>query len=149
MMKEDMERMHKKMAVDLFNQTWNYLNSNTRNEEDNFLMIHTAHASLYHWYQVGDVLNLARGEWMISHVYGILQLGESALYHGKRSLTLCLENAIHDFDLAFAYETIARAYKAMNHMIDYTHYYDLALEAGESIQKDEDREYFMEQLQLL
>lgn len=148
-MKDEMERIHKKLAVDLFNQTWNYLDSSTRSEETDFLMIHTAHASLYHWYQVGDALNHARGEWMVSHVYGVLQLGESALYHGKRSLHLCLENNIGDFDLAFAYETIARAYKVMNHMIDYTHYYDLAVESGQSILQDEDREYFFQQLQLL
>ena len=35
-------------------------------------MIHAAHASRYHWSQVGTKANLARGEWQVSRVYTVL-----------------------------------------------------------------------------
>ena len=55
-------------------------------------MIHAAHASRYHWGEVGDDVNLARGEWQCSRVYAVLGRGEPALWHARR----CVEIAEAD-----------------------------------------------------
>lgn len=140
------EEWHKRQAVDLFNQTWDLMDKNNRTDEENFLMIHMAHASRYHWTLVGEPLNLARGEWQVSRVYATLGMGEPALLHGHYSLDLCLENNIGDFDLAFGYEAVARASKLIGEEELFEIHFASAEEAAESIEKEEDREYFMKEL---
>ena len=109
-------------------------------------MINTAHASLYHWMQVGTPLNFARGEWQVARVYSLCGRVEPALHHAENSLRICLENDITDFDLAFAYEAIARAYSIEHQSEKVTEYRNLALAAAEKIKSKEDRDYFLSQL---
>jgi hypothetical protein len=102
-------KWHKTMAVDSFNLTWDLLDNKSRTQADDDRMVHAAHASRFHWGEVGGPLNLARGEWQISRVYSVLRRPVQAEFHARRSLELCLANNITDFDLAFAYEALARA----------------------------------------
>ena len=105
---------HKKTAIECFNLCWDFMDKQDRTKEDDLKMIALAHRSLHHWKLVGTPLNEARGEWQVSRVYSILGIGEAALYHGLKSLTICQQNNIGDFDLAFGYEAVARAYSVMN-----------------------------------
>ena len=100
------------LAAQLFNETWRRLEHERRTRPDDDRMIHAAHASRYHWGQVpaATPAHLARGEWLISRVYSVLGRTEPALHHAQRVLDLCQENSIGDFDLAFAYEALARAH---------------------------------------
>ncbi len=41
------------------------------------------------------------GEWLISHVYAVLNRPEVALYHAQRCLDLCQESNVKDFDIAY------------------------------------------------
>jgi hypothetical protein len=52
------------LAAQLFNETWRLLELEGRGRDDDDRMIHTAHASRYHWGQVPGVTpaHLARGE---------------------------------------------------------------------------------------
>jgi hypothetical protein len=68
-----------------------------------------AHASLHHWRQAGGPLEEARGEWLVSHVYAVLGRGEPALHHARRSYDLCVREGYGGFDIAYAYEGMARA----------------------------------------
>ena len=54
------------------------------------------------------------------------------------------ENTIGDFDLAYAYEAMARAYAAFGQKSQCEHYLQLAQQAGEQIQniEPEDKEIF-------
>jgi len=45
--------IHKQLAVDLFNQTWNLIDKDERTEEETRTLVNSAHASLYHWRRVG------------------------------------------------------------------------------------------------
>jgi hypothetical protein len=133
---------HKELGIELFNATWDLIDKPNRTEAENFEMINKAHASCYHWSQGGGTaLNNARGEWQLSHVYALLGMGESALVHGKYSLDICLKNNIKDFDLAFGYESMARAYKVLNNIEKMNEYKKLALDTCKNIEKDEDRNY--------
>src|SRR4051812_15436843 len=101
---------HRRLAVDLFNRTWELMDEPLRSAAQTDEMIHAAHASRYHWGVGGEPVNLARGEWQISRVYATLGRAEPALYHAQRSLDIVQANEIADFDLAFAHEALARAH---------------------------------------
>ncbi len=93
----------------MFNRVWRLLEAKRRTLAEDDEMIHAAHASRYHWGVVGKPVQVAIGEWQVSHVYAVLGHPESAVYHAQRSLAVCRENRIGDFPLAFAYEALARA----------------------------------------
>lgn len=145
-MSKDKAKKHKKMAKRSFNSTWDLLENPDRTAQEDQKMIHSAHASRYHWGEVGTPLNFARGDWQISRVYAVLNMGNPALKYGKSSLKTCLDNGIGDFDLAFGYESVARAYAVLGDAENMKEFQDQALEAAKSIEKDEDREYFLSEL---
>jgi hypothetical protein len=139
------------LAAQLFNDTWRLLEQEQRTRADDDRMIHTAHASRYHWGQVPAVTpaHLARGEWLISRVYAVLERPEPALHHARRVLDLCQENAIGDFDLAFAYEALARAHAVAGDAARTRDYTDQALAAAEDIADDEDRDLVFADLETI
>ncbi len=98
----------RKLAADLFNGVWTLMETEDRTPGQDDRMLHMAHASRYHWEQVGTAANLARGEWLCSRVYAVLRRPEPALHHARRVLELCVEHGLADWDLAFAHEAIAR-----------------------------------------
>ena len=145
-MTEITPEIHKKLGVDLFNKVWGLIDKSDRTDEEDDLMINAAHASLYHWMQVGEPVNRSRGEWQISRVYSLCGRADPALYHAEKNLQICLENGIGDFDLAFAYEALARAYAVENHVEKVVEYRTLGLAAAQLIEKKEDRDYFLTEL---
>ena len=58
----------------------------------------------------------------------------------RRCLDHYLENGIGDWDLAFAYEALARGHKIAGDDAEYRRNLELAGEAGTKIADDEDRE---------
>jgi hypothetical protein len=147
--KKHSEEEHKKFAVDLFNLTWSLLDKKNRTKDEDDKMIHAAHASRFHWGEIGAPLHFERGEWQISRAYSVLKRSEPALYHAKRCLEICKENNIRDFDIAFAYEAMARACAIAGNKIECEKYTKLAREAGEQIKKKEDRDYFFSELKTI
>ncbi len=145
----DTTALHRKFAVDCFNGTWGLLDKPDRSPEDDASMIHMAHASRYHWGQIGTPLEFARGDWQISRVYATLGLGEMALRYAKSSLDLCHAHGYDDFDLAFAYEALARACAVMGDLSRRDEYLLLANEAGHAIAEEEDRTYFFKELKTI
>jgi len=99
----------RQLAVDLFNHTWELLELTGRTPDQDDEMIHAAHASRYHWGGVGTAANRARGEWQCSRVYAVLGRAEPSLHHARRCLAICEEHDLGDWDLAAAWEAIARA----------------------------------------
>lgn len=97
------------LAVGLFNLVWTLLEKPNRSREQDDEMLHAAHASRYHWGEVGEAVNLARGEWQCSRVYAVLGRGEPALWHARRCIEIYEENGIGDWDIASGYEAMARA----------------------------------------
>ena len=99
------------LAVGLFNYTWTLLETPNRTSEQDDEMIHEAHASRYHWGEVGEAVNVARGEWQVSRVYAVLGRAEPALYHARRCLEInkANEGGREDWELGSAYEAMARA----------------------------------------
>lgn len=102
---------HRALAASLFNRTWTLLDRQDRDAEADTEMVHAAHASAWHWMQAapGDPLRRSRSEWQCSRVYAVLRQPEPALRHARLALDICERHGIADFDLAFAYEALARA----------------------------------------
>lgn len=141
------QEWHRKFAVTLFNQVWDLLDKTERSPEEDDVMLHAAHASRFHWGEIGTPLEFARGEWQISRVYAVLLRPEAALHHARRCLELCTAHGIGDFDLAFAYEALARGYAVAGEAAASHEAGRLATQAGEQIAAAEDRSYFFSELQ--
>ncbi|MHA1941699.1 MAG: hypothetical protein ACW99F_07285 [Candidatus Hodarchaeales archaeon] len=146
---------HRKMAAQLFNQTWDLIEKgDKRTSVEDESMIHSAHASRYHWevvvnsgkYPKTGPINLERGDWQISRVYSMLKRPIAAKYHAKQCLTICKENKIGDFDIAFAYEALARA-ASLEGDKNYQELHKKAREYGNQISKEDDKKYFFSELE--
>jgi hypothetical protein len=139
--------LHKELAVELFNQVWDLLEREDRTVEEDDRMVHAAHASRFHWGEIGTPLEFERGEWQVSRVYAVLSRPHGALYHGQRCLEICQANAIGDFDIAFAYEALARAHAVAGNVEKSWEYVALAQQAAGQIADEGNREYFLSELQ--
>ena len=97
----------RQLGVELFNGTWALIESRA----DDDVMLNMAHASAYHWAVAPECLpqNRARSEWLLARVYALLGRAEPSLHHARRCLAWCEEHGLRDWDLAFAYEALARA----------------------------------------
>lgn len=137
---------HKKFAVDCFNRIWTLLGKKARTSDDNEMLIHLAHTSLYHWLHAGTPLNEQRGEWMLSRVYTVLEDRDKSLHHARRCLALTERHGFKDFDLAYAYEAMSRAYALNRLPVECRKYLDLARKAGEDIAEKDDRDLFLKDL---
>jgi DNA-binding transcriptional MerR regulator len=100
----------RQLAVDLFNLVWTLLEQTGRTVEDDDRMVHAAHASRYHWGQVGGPEQIAIGEWQCARVYSVLDRAEPALHHARRCLEISLAGSVPDWMVASAHEGLARAY---------------------------------------
>ena len=137
----------RQVAVDLFNFVWSLLDMPERSREDDDRMLHAAHASRFHWGEVGEPVNAVRGEWQISRVYAVLGRPEPALFHARRCLELCERHGIGDFDLAYAYEALARASYVAGQRQAVDQYLDLARDAAARIAERDDRDLFLRDLE--
>ena len=140
------DSIHRQLAKESFNATWTLLDKTDRTEEEDDLMIHTAHASRYHWGHIGSPLEFERGEWQISRVYAVLDRGEPALYHARRCLEICKANHIADFDIALAYEAMARAYAIAKNQAECERYLEHAKTAADQIEDKANRDYVLSEL---
>ncbi len=145
-MTEEQKKIHHKLAVDCFNSTWGLLDKKDRTPEDDADLIHTAHASRYHWGQIGTPLEFQRGEWQISRVYSVLSHGEAALYHAKICHDICTKNGIDDFDMAFACEAMARAHSVLGNNIKKDIFIEMTKSASEKIADPGNKEYLLGEL---
>ena len=100
----------RQLAADLFNLVWTLLEKTGRTTEDDDRMVHAAHASRYHWGQVGGPEQLAIGAWQCARVYSVLGRAEPALHHASRCLDIATASTVPDWLIASAHEGLARAY---------------------------------------
>lgn len=115
----DQRDLHRWFGVQLNNQMWDTIEddgvgANTSQLEKERLL-YSAYASAYHWRNVGNEANYARGEHLISRMAARLGDGDLALHHARRCLELVEAHpgVMEDWDEAFAYEALARASAAV------------------------------------
>jgi uncharacterized protein YndB with AHSA1/START domain len=105
-------------------------------------LIHAVHASQWHWSHGGGSLEAARGEWLLSHVYAVLGNAPAALRHAQRCLEITDADGYEDFDRAYAYEALGRAYSVGGDTTAAQEWRERAEAAGKLIANDEDRKIF-------
>lgn len=147
--KEIVEGFHRKTAAELFNFVWDMLDKHDRTEEEDRLMIHAAHASLFHWLQVGDEENDFLGEWQVSRVYSVLGKGESALYHANNSLSVCRKNGFKGFNLAYAHEAISRAQSVLKNFKEAEVNLEKAVHLSKDLDNEEEKKLLEDDLKTL
>jgi hypothetical protein len=140
------DQLHRKLGADLFNGTWTLLERSDRTAADDVRMIHMAHASAYHWLQAGGPQNFARSHWQCSRVYAAVGRAEPALYHARFVLDICERHGIGDFDLAYAYEALARAYAVGGDSAESARWLARARAAAAGIAEQDDRDLLLADL---
>jgi len=135
------EETERRLAADCFNRTWTLMEMEARSAAEDDEMIHCAHASAYHWAQVGTAVNRARGEWQCSRVYALLGRAEPALAHARRCLELVEANPAEteSWDLPAAYEALARAHSVAGDSGEAARHVALGREALAAVEDEEDR----------
>ncbi len=139
-----LSQAHLHFAMDFHGRTWELLEKKVRTPDENERMLDYAHASLAHWRAAGMEVRHQRGEWMLARVYAVLGEGQLALYHAQRCMQL-LETSrseMEDFDFAFAYEAMARAYAINGDKAEAAKFIEVAQKAGDAIGGKEDRDVF-------
>jgi hypothetical protein len=133
---------HHALGAALFNHVWTLLEQEERTASETDEMIHAAHASRFHWSRADDSapVNLARGEWQCSRVYAVVGRAEPALWHAQRCLAINEANGIADFDLAAAYEALARAHAVAGDTAAAARWKAKAITALDGIADPDDRE---------
>ncbi|MGH8862640.1 MAG: MerR family transcriptional regulator [Jatrophihabitantaceae bacterium] len=141
----------RRLGAALFNATWTMLEKEQRTRADDDAMLHMAHASRHHWGRAADVTpaHLGRGEWQCSRVYAVLGRAEPCLHHAQRYLDICTENGIADWDLAFAYEALARGHAVAGDPEQARAFTEQALAAAEQIAEDDERELVLSDLETI
>lgn len=141
-----MQQAQEKLAKMYFNSVWDLLEKTDRTPEDDEAMIHATHASCYLWMQVGTPVNHQRGEWQVARVYTILGHFAAALRHANCCLELTDKHLelMQDFDIAFAYECVARANAIAGNRQVATKYIEFAEQAGQDIKDPDDRKVFFD-----
>jgi len=102
---------HRALGVGLYNRTWELLEVVDRTPAQDDELVHTAHASAFHWARASSGVERARSEWLCSRVYAVLGRGGEAERHAQRCLDI-LDDApegMKDWDRAAAAEAMARA----------------------------------------
>ena len=143
---------HRQLGVDLYNGTWALIEREGRTPEEDDEMLHRAHASAYHWLQAPHTAaNEARSHWLCSRVHVLAGQPEGALHHARRCLAFVEGNGddMEDWDLAGAYEALARAHAAAGDVDEARRHLELARAATAKIADPEDKEHIEADLESL
>ena len=138
----------RRVAVHLFNRTWDLLDlGDARADDQTAEMIDCAHASQWHWSQIGGLEQRVVGEWMISRVNAAAGHGEAAVRHAHRALALMHSgDGLPDWLEASVQEGLARAHLAAGDRDAAEFAAHAAHEALGAVSDAEDRELIAGQL---
>jgi tetratricopeptide (TPR) repeat protein len=136
---------HRTLAVAAFNSTWDLLDvtDDERSEDQNEEMLRRAYAAAYHWQRAEGyaTVNEARSLWMLSRVWRAIGNGPQALYYANRCLAVTEEANLVDFDLAYAFDGMARALALTGKVDEARTWWERAMEV--EVQNDGDRQQLL------
>ena len=139
------DESHLMFAKRTNSDAWKLLQKEDLSNEEESLLLYTVYSSAYHWMFAGTSLNIQRAEWLISRAYIKLNNGSAALVHAKKCQELTNKgiSGIKDFDFAYAYEAMARAYALIGDFKNASIFYRKANESAKSIANQEDKKLFL------
>jgi len=134
------------LARQLFNKTWELIESSDRNPEQDRMMLVTACAAFLHWDAVGTEENRAIADWQIAHVASLLGYGDLALAHATSALHRVRAARLPDWLHASALEGVARAHATAGNTAARDAYLHRATDAVARVADAEERELIMSQI---
>jgi len=138
---------HRVLAVQLFNRTWELLES-PRTPADDRTMLACALASRLHWTGIGGSDNYAAGDWLIAHVASRLGYADLALDFATSAneIALAADPPVSAWLVASTQEGLARAHATAGRDDERDHYAAAARQTLETVDDPEDRELIASQL---
>lgn len=137
-----------KLAKSLFNSCWELMDKPDRTLEEDGEMVHLAHASRWHWGNVGGTQEKAIGEWQCSRANAILGNSYAAVLHATLSAKLAADLPDPNFMKASSSEALAHAHYLLGHLELAHKYKQEALTLLEGLD-EEDAHHIREQIQEL
>jgi len=100
--------LHRKMAVQLFNHTWTFLDELHRTPAQDRQMLGAALGSYYHWTVVGDERNRSIADWQVARV--LVAVGQPGLAQqfADQALRRAIDDNLGPFLVACGHEVLAR-----------------------------------------
>ena len=127
----------KALAKKLFNACWDLIEKPNRNAQEDAQMLHLAHASRWHWGNVGSEKEFAIGEWQCARVNAILGNAKAALLHATLSAEFAEQLPDTDFMKASSAEALAYAHHLMGDPVLAQKYKDRAVFLLEFLELEE------------
>ena len=137
---------HRQVAIDRFNRTWDLLDQERRDADEDAELLEAAFTSRFHWGVVGGASQRAVGDGQIARVAATLGLADLATTYARRSLATVEAEGWTDFHRVSAYEVLARAYAAAGAADARQQALADALAALEAIDDEEDRQLLADQI---
>ena len=140
---------HQQFAKSTNHRVWDLLDLSSRTEAEEEELLLAASTSLYHWLQVGTAVHAQRGHWMLSRVHVVLGRKGDALDQALKCQAISDTNLdeMEDFDLAFAQESLARAYALAGDLNKARKHHQKAVALGEAVKDPEDQKIFLGDLE--
>jgi hypothetical protein len=135
---DDVSVWHRRFAAAANNRAWD-LSVQTRNAAEDEEMLNAAHASAWHWAQVGTELNRMRATMLLAEVHALLGLGQSALAYADKMRTYFLGAQPPDWEVAFVHVVHAHAASAAGETEKHRASYGLAVAAIEAVSNERER----------
>jgi hypothetical protein len=138
----------RRIAATLYNRTWDLLDlGDERTDAQDHELVDVAHASNWHWSQVGGLEQAVVGEWLISRAHAAVGNGEAAVRHAQRAFTLLHSGeGLPDWLEASVQEGLARAHLADGDRDAAEFAFHAGTDALERITEDDDRALIAGQL---
>ncbi|MFS8184292.1 hypothetical protein ACMG4P_22450 [Pseudovibrio denitrificans] len=142
---------HKFIAIELNQRAWALLEKESRSPEENDEMLHVAHASLWHWLQIGTKVNHQRGLWLVGRVHVLLGNREAAMRYARQTMdmTEAHQDDMADFDHAYASELLARATLLSGEEGEAAALFRKAARLGQLIHGEQNRKIFFSDLEAI
>src|SRR5258708_1741541 len=145
---DDVAKWHRKFAMSCNNRAWE-LSVVPRTPAQDAEMLSLAHASAWHWGQVGTELNQVRAKMLLAEVHALLGLGPSALQFAREIRQYFARGETPDWEIAFVHTVCAQAAFAAGESAEYKVEYAKALAALNAIGEPEDREVVAKSFRLV
>ena len=106
-----MSEAHRHFSAGCFNEVWELLDLPERTPEQERMMEHLAHASVYHWLQRDDgtAQNRSIGYWQLARVYAVLGEASRAAHYARVCIAVSEKGELAPFFVGYGYEAAARA----------------------------------------
>jgi hypothetical protein len=139
----DVAAAHRWFAIEANNGAWDLVEKSSRTPAETERMLHLAHASCWHWGQIGQPINELRGWTLLTTAYVAAGWSSEAIRFGEESLKRLTEvTDATPFDRACIHGSLAAAYQLAGWTADSTREFNAADALAASLEDADDRAVF-------